>query len=156
MPRSKIDKVKLNQLLRSGKTQRECSKIFGVSDAAISKARKELNIHVVRNVCMENAHEVVRAGLNEVKQLEKINLEANKILDEAESNPDIALRAMGEIRNQLKLQLDILRTLYDLKAVQQFQQEVLEVIAGVDKDVRNKIINRLNARQALRTTLQLD
>ncbi len=41
----KIDKVKLNQMLQADKTQRECAKVFGVSEGAISQVKKELNIN---------------------------------------------------------------------------------------------------------------
>ena len=51
MPRiPKIDKVKLSTLLRSGKSPADCARHFGVSDGAICKARKELNIAVVKNL----------------------------------------------------------------------------------------------------------
>jgi len=82
MPRiPKIDKVKLSTLLRSGKSPADCARHFGVSDGAICKARKELNIAVVKNVTLENAHRVVEKGLNTLSQLEKINSNANEILD---------------------------------------------------------------------------
>ena len=41
---------------------------------------------------------------------------------------ELALKAMQEIRGQLKLQLEIFQALFDMQAVQQFQAEVLEVI----------------------------
>lgn len=81
MSKPKIDKVKLNQLLRSGKTQRECAQVFGVTEGAISKAKKELNINVVKNVSLENAHRIVNKNLNAVDQLQKINGHANELLD---------------------------------------------------------------------------
>jgi len=68
----------------------------------------------------------------------------------------LALKAMAEIRNQLKLQLDIFQCLYDLKAVQEFQEEVLDTIKRVDKNVRNEIINRLIKSRALYKTLKFD
>ena len=40
MPKLKIDRVKLNQLLNSGKSQREVAQVFGVIEGAISKAKK--------------------------------------------------------------------------------------------------------------------
>ena len=49
MPKPKIDRVKLSQLLKQGKTQREVAQVFGVSEGAISKAKKELNISVVKS-----------------------------------------------------------------------------------------------------------
>ena len=81
MPKPKIDRVKLNRLLRSGKPQKEVAQVFGVTVAAVSKAKKELNISVVRNVAFESAHRVVSANLDTVAQLAKINRDANEILD---------------------------------------------------------------------------
>ena len=61
MPKPKIDRIKLSQYLKSGKTQREIAQVFGVTESAISKARKELNLNVVKNVALENAGRIVQA-----------------------------------------------------------------------------------------------
>ena len=81
MPKPKIDRVKLFQLLKQGKTQREVAQVFGVSEGAISKAKKELNISVVKSVALESAHRVVDKNLDSVAQLQKINKDANELLD---------------------------------------------------------------------------
>ncbi len=81
MPKPKIDRVKLNQLLNAGKSQREVAQVFGVTEGAISKARKQLNIDVVRNVALETAHKVVDKNLKTLDQLQKINAYANEVLD---------------------------------------------------------------------------
>ena len=191
MSKPKIDKVKLNQLLRSGKTQRECAQVFGVTESAISKAKKELNINVVRNLALENANRVVNKNLDCLDQLSKINNYANELLDlcmrwqrgdnqalqilesqvrhvrvNGQDEPvkqfrfrdprEIALRAMAEIRGQLKLQLEIFQCLYDLKAVAEFQEEVLAAIGEASPDVRREIVYRLNQKRALRRTIQFD
>ena len=190
MAKAKIDHVKLNRLLRSGKTQRECAQVFSVTESAVSKAKKELSINVVKNVALENAHRVVDKNLNTVEQLQKINDHANRLLDHVmawtrgdeaaiqvlEKNTrqvnvgtrddpewateykfkdphEIALKAMAEIRNQLKLQLEIFQCLYDMKAVQEFQQEVLSVIGEASPEVRNAIIGQLAQKRALRQSL---
>ena len=193
MPKPKIDKVKLSQLLRSGKTQRQVAQVFGVTEGAISKARKEMDINVVKNVALENAHRVVDKNLNTVEQLQKINDYANEMLDllmrwqrgDAEAlqilesqvaekqvrvgeevefikeykikDPrELALKAMAEIRGQLKLQLEIFQCLYDLKAVQEFQQEVLTAIGEASTDVRDKIIRNLSEKRAIRSAISLN
>jgi hypothetical protein len=69
---------------------------------------------------------------------------------------EIALKAMAEIRGQLKLQLEIFETLYSVKAVQEFQETVLQTISEVDKDVRQEIINRLNQKRTIRSSLRYD
>jgi len=63
---------------------------------------------------------------------------------------------MQEIRGQLKLQLEIFQALFDMRAVQQFQAEVLEVIGSVSTGARDEIIRRLTERNALRSALELD
>jgi len=156
MANGKINKVKLNQLLRSGKTQRECAKVFGVTEGAISQAKKEMNISVIKNVALENAGRIVDKNLNAIEQLHRINEKANELLDQAIDKPDVALKAMSEIRNQLRLQLEIFQTLYDMKAVQAFQNEVLTAIAEVEPSVREKIIRKLDERRAIRTAVKFD
>jgi hypothetical protein len=81
MSLAKIDKVKLSQMLLSGKSQRYCAKVFGVTEGAISQARKDLNVNLIKNVVLENAHRVVEKNLNTVEQLQKINSHANELLD---------------------------------------------------------------------------
>jgi len=156
MPEAKIDKVKLSQMLRAGKAQREAAQVFGVSESAVSKAKKELNLNVVKNVALENAHRVVDKNLNAIDQLYKINEMANQLLDELETKPNLKLKVMAEIRNQLRLQLDIFQCLYDMKAVQEFQDEVLTAIGDASPDVRDKIIRSLNEKRAIRSAIKFD
>ena len=157
MANGKIDKVKLSQLLRSGKSGKYCAKFFGVTEGAVSQARKELNISVVKSVALESAHQVVEKNLNAVDQLLNINRKANTLLElaiQAEDH-DTTLKAMREIRGQLELQLEIFKTLYDVQAVADFQREVLTAIGEVDPDVRNLIINRLKAGRTLRQSVDI-
>lgn len=156
MPNPKIDRVKLNQMLRDGKPQREIAQVFGVTESAISKAKKELNHCVVKNVALENAHNIVSRELDTVGQLYKINEQANRLLDELEGKPDLKLKIMAEIRGQLRLQLEIFQALYDMKAVQEFQTEVLQTIGEVNQNVRDKIIDKLNQRRAIRRSVKFD
>jgi hypothetical protein len=187
----KIDKVKLSQMLRAGKTVKACSKFFSVTPGRISQIKKELNINVVKSVALENAHRVVGKNLDAIDQLQKINHNANELLDlcmrwqrgddealqilesqmkkvrvgkteqfveefKFKDPRELALKAMGEIRRQLKLQLEIFQTLYDMKAVEEFQTEVLEAIGGASPDVRNQIISRLSQKRAIRATIRID
>ena len=161
MPKPKIDRVKLNQMLCSGKSQKKIAQFFDVTEGAISKAKKELSIAVVKNVSLENAHRVVDKNLNAVDQLQKINDQANKIINDLSESSDRAdkeliLKACREVQNQLRLQLEIFQTLYDMKAVQSFQNEVLTAIGEVEPDVRNRIIQRLNEKHAIRRSITVD
>jgi len=193
MPKPKIDRVKLNQLLKAGKSQREVAQVFGVTEGAISKAKKELNLAVVKNVTMESAHKVVGQNIDAISQLQSINEKANQMLNELtgedkiidritnavegaltyEGDPKkqaayiprivkqisqdrfLALKAMAEIRGQLNLQLEIFQTLFDLRAVEEFQREVLEIIGEIEPDAKRKIVQRLKERSALRAATHI-
>ena len=157
MANGKIDKVKLSQLLRSGKSGKDCARFFGGTEGAISQARKELNISVVKSVTLESAHQVVEKNLNAVEQLLNINRKANELLERAieAKDHDTTLKAMREIRGQLELQLEIFKTLYDLEAVAEFQREVLTAIDEVDRNVRDRIVQRLKENKALRGSVSI-
>jgi hypothetical protein len=154
---NKVDKVKLSEMLRSGKSGKECAEYFSVSEAAISQNRKELNISVVKSVALESAHRVVDKHLNAVDQLRNINLKANALLELAIKAKDhgTTLKAMAEIRGQLNLQLEIFKTLYDLEAVAEFQRTVLETIGEVAPDVRERIIRGLKESRSLRQSVEI-
>jgi hypothetical protein len=65
------------------------------------------------------------------------------------------LRAMAEIRSQLKLQLEIYNSLDNLTAAAEFQKEVLESIGTVSRETRDRIIRNLIKARAIRSTLEL-
>ncbi len=68
---------------------------------------------------------------------------------------ELALKAMAEIRGQLKLQLEIFEALFSLQAAEEFQNVVLETITEVDPKVRNEILRRLNDKRAIRSAVRL-
>lgn len=185
MGKPKIDLVELDRLLRSGKKSvTEIAEHFGTSTVAVWKARRKLGVAVVKSVALESAHRVAQDHLDAVSQLRKINETANTILDDLMAKikrekgkgagdrkkdlREIAIRSMAEIRNQLALQLEIMRTLHDVTAIAEFQKEVLTVIGNAKKspcceeevvcgkckqkiDLRSLIIERLKQARALRS-----
>ena len=189
--RNRIDNNQLLQLIRNGDTVSEAARKLGVNKATVSVRLKELNVAINRNVTIRAAHKIVDREINALDQLQKINRDANELLDllmrwnrgedaalqvlesqvrkikvrgqEEEitefrfKDPrELALKAMQEIRGQLKLQLEIFQALFDMQAVKQFQAEVLEVIGSVSTQARDEIIRRLTERNALRSALDLN
>lgn len=69
---------------------------------------------------------------------------------------ELALKAMAEIRGQLRLQLEIFNCLYDFKAVQEFQDEVLSAIGDAAPDVRDRIIRNLNQKRTVRSAVKFN
>jgi len=189
--RSRIDDKQLRQLIRNGDTVTGVARKMGVDKATVSRRLKALNIAINRNVTIRAAHKIVDREINALDQLQKINRDANEILDllmrwnrgedealqvlesqvrkikvrgqeekiteyKFKDPRELALKAMHEIREQLKLQLDIFQALFDMRAVQQFQAEVLQVIGSVSAEARDEIIRRLTERNALRSAVDLN
>jgi hypothetical protein len=69
---------------------------------------------------------------------------------------ELTFKAVAEIRNQCKLQLDILKNLYDAEAIKEFQHAVLDAIGEADIVTRDRIIQNMQRRQALRSVACLD
>jgi hypothetical protein len=184
MSRRKISLNEIGSLFAEGKGVSEIAKKTGFTKGAISKALKRLNINATKSVTLYHAGEVVKKELNVVEQLQKINENANELLDllmrwnkgddealqilegqvrkvkvrgteeeiteyKFKDPRELALKAMAEIRAQLNLQLEIFKTLYDYKAVAEFQREVLTAIREVAPDVRNRIIQNLKKAGAI-------
>ena len=204
MPPKKFTDTQLNRLLRRGLTCSEAARRLGVSRSTVSERLKALKIAVSKAVTLRSASEIVRKELDTIGQLQKINRDANELLDllmrgsrgngeaweileknvrkpragtsktgvdhriselecsvsDARQLPkdprELALKAMQEIRGQLKLQLEMFQALFDIQAVQQFQSEVLEVIGNVSPEARDEIIRRLTEKSALRSALDLN
>ena len=106
MPKPKIDKVKLSQMLRSGRPQKELAQVFGVSEGAITHAKKALNIQVVRSVALENAHRVVDKNLDTVAQLQRINEKANAMLNELTGEDKLIDRMVKAVQGALTYEAD--------------------------------------------------
>ena len=64
MPKPKINLKLLDQMLRAGESQRKIAQVFGVSESAVSKAKKQLQSNIVRTVGLEKANEVVESHLD--------------------------------------------------------------------------------------------
>jgi hypothetical protein len=155
MKKGRINKKKLFQLLGDGKTLTECAKHFGVSPAAVHKAKKNVGVTMAKDLHLESAHRFIGQHLDTVDQLRRINTRANEILDRAEQDPGLALKAMGEIRGQLKLQNETLAMLAEMSAVMEFQAELIQLLKDVDENVKNEFLRRLSERRALRGAVKL-
>jgi predicted DNA-binding protein (UPF0251 family) len=150
----KINDRKLITLIdKEKKSQSQAAKELGVSRQAVSKRLIELRGKTTKVITAKRAEKVINQKLDTIAQLVKINKQANDLLDQIEDDDGLKLKAMAEIRNQLKLQFEIYQTLYSLKAAQEFQEAVLEAIAEVEPDVRNRIIQKLNEKRAVRSAV---
>ena len=188
MSQMKISNIELEQLVREGFGVSDIARKIGVAKGTVSKRLKALNVAITRNATLRHAGEIVERKLDAIGQLQKINDNANELLDllmrwnrgdesalqilesqvrkvkvrgqEEEvaeyrfKDPrELVLKAMAEIRGQLNLQSEIFKTLYDMAAVAEFQKEVLDAIASVSQETRDKIVHRLQEKRIIRSTI---
>lgn len=167
MRQSQINDTELHRLLvEEGRTQKDAASVFGVSEAAISKAVKRLNLNLGRHVGLERAKDVADHGLNVVTQLQGINQtiqeelrwatqEARRDGGDRQALQKVIIELSSEVRKQLGFQLEILRSLYDFQAAAEFQQEVLDAIGQVSPETRQAIVQRLTESRAVRSAVIL-
>ena len=166
MAKVKINADELQRFLDTGHSQADAATHFGVSESAISQCVRKLQIATSKVVALERAGEVVDQRLQATARLERvqrvIDEELNWAVDQAKQ-PDADRQALqeailklaAEVRQQLGLQLNISRTLIDLKVVREFQRSVTETIAEIDPAVARRIIAKLKERRALRQSAGL-
>jgi transposase-like protein len=179
MSQRKFSDYQLEQLVKQGNGVSQIARILGVSKGTVSKRLKQLKVGISKSVTLHHAGEIVKKEIDAASQLLKINDHANELLDllmvcingedevakqealaklgsmgpGSKDPKEMALKCMHEIRSQLKLQLEIFQTLFDVKAVAEFQREVLEAIADASLEVRDRILRNLKEKSAIRSTL---
>lgn len=155
--KSKIDDRQLIRLIdKEQLSQSAAARKLGVSRQAVSQRLQELRGQTTKCIVTKKLEQVTDNKLDAIEQLQKINDRANELLDEVESDPNLTLKVMGEIRGQLKLQLEIFQALYDLQAVEEFQRSVLEAIGEAAPEIRNAIISKLNSKRAIRSAVKFN
>ena len=163
MAPTKVDADSLQRFIADGHTQADAARQFGVSEAAICQRLKRLTGLTSRVVAMEKAGAVVDQKLDASARLQRaqqiIDDELAWAVDQAQQPgadrgklQDTILKLVAEVRQQLGLQLNITKTLVDLKVVREFQRSVVEVIAEESPDMARRIVGRLKERQALRAS----
>lgn len=68
---------------------------------------------------------------------------------------EIALRAMAEIRQQLGLQKDLFKQLYELQEVRLFMDVVLEVMRNASPELCDKLLAEFKRRQLVRSAFSI-
>ncbi len=166
MAPTKVSDADLRGYLEAGHSQAEAARHFGVSEPAIHQRLKRLRVLTTRVVALEQAGRVVEEKLTATARLEGVQQVIDDELAWAVKQArqpgadrgalvDIILKLTAEVRHQLGLQLDISRTLVDLRVVKEFQETVIEVIGEESPDTARRIVTRLKERRALRPSAAL-
>ncbi len=155
MPEKTINDTRLLRLIdKESKSQSQAAKELGVSRQAVSVRLKQLRGRTTYAVAAANVQRAVDSKLDVVEQLKSINLTAQDLLAQSEDDAHLSVKLMAEIRNQLRLMMDVYEMLYSLEGAAQFQQTVLEVLEECDPELRKKAVAKLNEKSSLRAALR--
>ncbi len=169
----KISDARILKLMEKENNQAKVAARLGITPAAVCKRLKKIGFQKTMILSTKEAENAVGKGLSAVGQLKKINESALNMLsqleeeiqaidekeDESEDSPfkknardskrQLLLQNLKEIREQVKTQMDIMKTLYDLKAMEEFQQEVIHCVNEVEPEASKRIIDALSKRTTL-------
>jgi predicted DNA-binding protein YlxM (UPF0122 family) len=166
MTASAFTDAALHAFLDAGYSQADAARHFGVSEAAIHQRMKRMRRLTSQVVALEHAGTVVDEQLSATARLAQVQQvideelrwatqEARREGADRAALQDVILKLAGEVRQQLGLQLTITRTLVDLRVVREFQQTVIDTIQEESPETARRIVARLKARRALRSTADL-
>jgi predicted transcriptional regulator len=150
MAKCKIIDRKLLRMVDQGKSQVEAAEFFGVTKQAVNKRLKELRGKTTKIIATKELEASIDHKFDAIQQLIDINKKTLGLLDEAEANPEFALKCIGEVRNQLKLASDIYSQMYSVQVVNEFMATVTDILRDVDKDVFKEFQRRFNNERSIR------
>jgi len=147
------ERKEIDKLLLHAKSMRQIAVRFGTSISTLQRHKKHISGHLLR----AKGQSDLEYSDSLLDQLKKISENANKLLDTAMleegqegRNPTVALMSMKEIRGQLSLQLDIFKIMYDMRAVREFQEEVVRTLGELDPKARDKFVKRIKEKRGIR------
>ena len=168
MAKRTISYIELEKYVRQGLGVSQIARKLNVTKGAVSKALKRMEIGISKDVALRTAPQLADKKIDAMDQLQGINSSIRKELryleeqiDSAEHKDRIALqnqklRHTAEIRKQIGLLLTIVSTMYNVEEIQAFTRIVMEEIGYASPEIKQRILERLNAARALRSTLHLN
>jgi len=150
----KINDRRLLALIDKGLSQSKAAKQLGVSRQAVNKRFLELRGKTTKAIVAKDAKRAVEQGFDAIDQLTAINQKSLDLLDKAEKDPQFALKCIAELRNQVRLAMDIQQNLYSQQAAQEFMATIVDIMREVDSGVYKKFIERINNEKSIRDALR--
>ena len=154
MRSKKINDTRLIRLVDEGFSQAEAARELGVSRQAVNKRLIELRGRTTRAIVAKSTKDAVNEGFDALRQLTEINRKSLDLLEEAEENPEFALKCIGEVRNQIRLAADIQMQLFPVQEAQKFMTIVKEALKEASPNAYKEFILRINDERTLRSTLR--
>lgn len=161
MGKARFSNLELERLLKQGLGVRAIAKKLKVSPSAISQRLKALRVAISGHVAVRDGGRLAEQKYDAQQQLlnisRLINNELDFIQEKIKKDPQkerakwqqAQLAHTAEIRQQIKLMLEIASTLYRVEEVANFQKIVIEEIGRESPECRKRIVRRLVERGSL-------
>ena len=150
-----INDRKLVKLIDVNKlSQAKAAKELGVSRQAVSRRLQELRGRTTKVIVAKEAQTAVKNGFDALKQLNEINQKSLELLDQAEATPEFALKCIGELRNQIRLAMDIQINLFSVQEAERFMLIVRDVLRETAPDAYQEFKSRINNERSLEQALR--
>ncbi len=157
-------------MLLEGRSGVECARHFGVSESAISQAKRYLRKNVLRTVGLDKVATVVAGHMNILGQVGKANRIINEQLDAAVSeiaavklaggDPGairaIVVKLAAEIRMQTETYLRLAEAWRDFQEWEIFKNEILNLVARLPKEYRDEFETAVKEKGLLPGSSSLD
>lgn len=152
-PLTKEELERIESLISDGMGINEVSRELNRSASTVSRAVKKMKIS--KAVSISKAGRLFDQKLNALEKLRKIDNRAIQILDNLKIDSTetalkygaIILRSCDAVRRDLELQIRIWEALYNIEQVARFQNELINILAEVDFDARERFYARLQERR---------
>ena len=154
MAKKKLNTSELLRRVDAGDSFAEIAKDHGISRQAVQKRIVKLRGRQTRAVVATKIEESLNSGFDAMRQLTDINNRALELLDQAEGNPDLSLKCIGEVRQQIKLASDIYERMFNIKVVHEFMEIVATTLKETDSRVYQDFKRKLNANRSIAGTLR--
>ena len=149
------DRELLTLIDKGKKTQSEAAKAMGVSRQAVSKRIQELRGRTTRVVVVKETEKVLQQSFDAAQQLHEINKKTLEFMNAAHADQEFSLKCVAELRNQIKLAMEIQERIYSQQAAQEFIKIIIDVLKDVSPDAYKEFRERINNERAFRSSLRI-
>lgn len=178
----KVDTKRLFQLIREGKSQKECARVLGVSEGTISKILKKTKTAVNKEIALFATGEVLDMQIDYMRDLRSLQQQSKDLLDmiysvinEEDDKKSWAARDKlrrltgssanlqsllislhAELRRQMEFSFNIDKVMADMQSIKKFQEVILDAIRKTDPETGRRIASELARLKLIRTSLDLE
>ncbi|MGD0971260.1 MAG: hypothetical protein ABSA04_07670 [Desulfobaccales bacterium] len=159
MSKAKCTNAQLKEMAETGLGVTEIARRVGLTKGAVSQRLKAMGIEMSLEVVAERQLERGSQDFTPIEQILQINKQARAILKKLEgcvsgekidqAEAVLALKAMKEIRGQIKLQLDLAEAFLNYQAEMHFRKQVLEIMSDASPEIRAEIIRRFKSERQM-------